>query len=287
MSAAPGARAGPEPALLPEPLAVGTDEEHGGRWTSLRTPGREWLWTNPRVGAGKRAAVRPGEAFVDAGGVEECFPGLRGAPDHGEVWSRPWTGEAPGTASVRAGALLLRRRLTALPDGGVGARYAVEGPPGARVLHAVHALLALSPAARLLVPAGAAVTVLDAPGPGALTRTTWPDGAGVRLDRLGPDDGTARCALVATDRVAVVDGPDRLALRWELLRGAGPLSLVLWRNLGGWPAGAPYRSVGVEPLLGAAVDLATADEQQVGRLDPAGHLGWRVSVRARTARARP
>ncbi|WP_205704857.1 hypothetical protein [Kineococcus indalonis] len=258
---------------------VQTDDARGGRWTSLRTPEREWLWRNPAVPASARATVRPGDAFVDAGGVEECFPTLRGEPDHGDVWSRPWTTEGPGCASVRTGSLSLRRSLV-VEDGAVVATYDVSGPPGARVLHAVHALLDLSPTARLLVPGAPAVTVLDQPAPGGSTRTTLPDGAGVPLDVLGPDDGTARCAVVATDRVDVLDGAHRLSLRWRVMRGAGPVSLVVWRNLHGWPEAAPYRSVGVEPLLGAAADLAVAGAGQSGVLDIDGGLTWRLTLTA-------
>ncbi len=263
----------------PRPLVVETDDARGGRWTSLRTPEREWLWRNPTVPAAARAAVRPGDAFVDAGGVEECFPTLRGAPDHGDVWSRVWTPEGPGCASVRTGSLSLRRTLS-VEDGAVVATYDVSGPPGARVLHAVHALLDLSPTARLILPGAPAVTVLDQPAPGESVRTTWPDGAGVPLDVLGPDDGTARCAVVATDRVDVVDGADRLSLRWWVVRGSGPVSLVGWRNLHGWPESAPYRSVGVEPLLGAAADLATASAGETGVLDTDSGLTWQLTLTA-------
>ncbi|WP_432487044.1 hypothetical protein [Kineococcus sp. SYSU DK018] len=263
----------------PRPLLVQTDDAHGGRWTSLRTPEREWLWCNPAAPAAARTAVRPGDAFIDAGGVEECFPTLRGTLDHGDVWSQAWTTEGPGRASVRTGALSLRRSLS-VQDEAVIAAYEVTGPPGAHVLHAVHALLDLSPAARLLVPDAPPVTVLDQPAPGRSVRTTWPDGAGVPLDALGPDDGTARCAVVATDRLDVLDGADRLSLRWQVVRGTGPVSLVVWRNLRGWPQAAPYRSVGVEPLLGAAADLATASAGETGVLDADGRLTWRLTLTA-------
>jgi hypothetical protein len=69
-------------------VTVAVDSVHGGRWTSLRAAGREWLWHRPDPA---RAGVRPGDPFVDAGGVEECIPTVRGRPDHGDVWSRPWT----------------------------------------------------------------------------------------------------------------------------------------------------------------------------------------------------
>ncbi|MEK8108353.1 hypothetical protein NKG94_31885 [Micromonospora sp. M12] len=76
----------------PVALRVAYDATHGGRWTSLHGGGREWLWRGPEPG---RHRVRPGDAFVDAGGLEECLPTVRGRPDHGEVWSRPWRTAAP------------------------------------------------------------------------------------------------------------------------------------------------------------------------------------------------
>ena len=262
------------------PLTVRTDLALGGRWTSLATPEREWLWRNPRIPDAERAAVAPGDAFVDAGGGEECFPTLNGPSDHGEVWSQPWAADADGAARVTTGDLALRRRLTT-DDGVVRAAYTIDGPPGAAVLHAVHMLLDVGPGARLEVPGRPDVLVVEWPERGATASSTWPDGDGVPLDVLGPDDGTARCAVVATDRVDIVDGPDRLSLRWGVEPGyAAPLSFVVWRNLGGWPKDAPYRSIGVEPLLGAESNLDRAAPDQLAHLDESGRLAWWLEARS-------
>ena len=68
----------------------------GMKLTNLRRlNGREWLW---RSGIPGREAVRPGAAFVDAGGLEECLPTIAGDPDHGDVWSRPWTADGDALA---------------------------------------------------------------------------------------------------------------------------------------------------------------------------------------------
>lgn len=277
------------------PLSVRTDLALGGRWTSIATPEREWLWRNPRISDAERAAVAPGDAFVDAGGGEECFPTLNGPSDHGEVWSQPWSvdpgsaggnsagsagGGAGGAARVRAGDRSLRRRLS-VDDGVVRASYTIDGPPGASVLHAVHMLLDVGPGARLEVPGRPDLLVVEWPERGRTVPSTWPDGDGVPLDVLGPDDGTARCAVVATDRVDVVDGADRLSLRWGVEQGyTAPVSFVVWRNLGGWPKGAPYRSIGVEPLLGAESNLDRAAPDQVAHLDESGRLAWWLEVRS-------
>jgi hypothetical protein len=262
------------------PLRVRTDLALGGRWTSLATPEREWLWRNPRIPDAERAAVVRGDAFVDAGGGEECFPTLNGPSDHGEVWSRPWAADGDDAARVETGDLALRRRLR-VDDGVVRASYAIDGPPGAAVLHAVHLLLDVRPGARLEVPGRPDVLVVEWSERGATASSTWPDGRGVSLDVLGPDDGTARCAVVATDRVDVVDGADRLSLRWGVEPGyAAPVSFVVWRNLGGWPKEAPHRSIGVEPLLGAESNLDRAAQDQVAHLDGGGRIGWWLEARA-------
>jgi hypothetical protein len=79
----------------PVPLSVRTDPVSGGRWTSLRSFEREWLWTNPdSESASARMRVVPGDAFVDAGGAEECFPSVRGT----QTTATPGPGRGPLTA---------------------------------------------------------------------------------------------------------------------------------------------------------------------------------------------
>jgi hypothetical protein len=97
-------------------LRIATDPRHGGRWTSLRAGDREWLWHRDEP---RRAGVLPGEAFADAGGLEECVPTVRGAPDHGDAWARPWTADGD-TASVRCPDFALSRRIRTAPGRGGG-----------------------------------------------------------------------------------------------------------------------------------------------------------------------
>nr|BFF21244.1 hypothetical protein GCM10025730_47650 [Promicromonospora thailandica] len=75
----------------------------------------------------------------------------------------------------------------------------------------------------------------------------------------------------------VVDGADRLRLRWGTPSDA-PVSLVVWRNLGGWPDGAPYRSIGLEPLLGAETNRDRAGQDRVAHLDGGGRLEWWLEI---------
>jgi hypothetical protein len=268
-------------------LRVVTDNQHGGRWTSLEGAGREWLWHGTTTG---RDRVSPGDAFVDAGGLEECVPTVRGTPDHGAAWSRPWRSVGPGTAVVECPDFTLTRQL-AERAGAVVARYRLLAAPGYRFVWAAHALLDLSPAARLLAAAGTAtrlypeaagqITNASSP-PGRHWRTApWPALPGLPLDRLGPDDGTAIGAiLVGCPDVRVVDGADTLRLRLDC--AGQPRSTAVWRNLRGWPAPTPYRSIGIEPMIGAVFDLAEADRAggDAAVVPAGGEVDWQLTISA-------
>lgn len=261
-------------AWRPVPLEVAVDLMHGGRWTSLRGAGREWLWANPDPAVlAARPGVRPGDAFVDAGGVEECFPSVRGRSDHGDVWSRPWTGTPDDSAVDLPGGTRLARRISA-DDGAVRVEHAITGAPGTRFVHAVHALLDLSPSARLVIPGATTMSVL---GDETDSTDAWPSG----LDVLGPDDGTATCVIIPRcGEVTVVDGAHALTFAWTFPAEPDLGSVMIWRNLGGWPAGGPYRSIGVEPMIGRTADPAT-DASSACCLDASGHARWSLRVTAR------
>ncbi|WP_204008063.1 hypothetical protein [Virgisporangium aurantiacum] len=256
----------------PVALRAVLDPAHGGRWTSLAGGGREWLWH--RAGTRRRGAV-PGDDFVDAGGLEECLPTVRGRPDHGDVWARPWQ-PAGDTQTVATPEFTLTRRLRERV-GELLVDYVLDADPGYRFVWAAHALLDLSPAARLDAPAGTATRVFPESGP--WLEGPWPAPAGLTLDRLGPDDGTAVGAIL-TDcpTVRVVDGPDRLTLHLDC--AGQPRSTALWRNLRGWPQPGPYRSIGVEPMLGAVFDLATAGPGDAATVPAAGRVTWRLTIAA-------
>lgn len=274
------------------PLTWSVDLDRGGRWTSLSTadlttpdlstPGREWLWTNPDPAiAAERATVRAdltdnpaddGEpAFVDAGGGEECWPTVRGEPDHGAAWSRTWSGHRSDATIAVPGVGSLRRRITGTEM--LEVAYEITGAPGTGFLHALHLLLDVAPTARLLVPGTPAVRVLDSDRPDR----RWPDG----LDRLGPDDGTAICALLpGTSSATVVDGRHALRLSWQSSDQPEHTSLLLWRNLRGWPAPNPYRSIGIEPMLGRAADQETAAADALARVGLGGRTEWTLRIEA-------
>jgi hypothetical protein len=270
------------------PALVSVDLNHGGRWTSLRIGGREWLLSRDEP---RRERVAPGDPFADAGGIEECVPTVRGRPDHGDAWSRAWRDAGDGSAEVRCDDFTLRRWITP-GEGRVSARYRLSADPGYRFVWAAHALLDVSPGAVLRVPGSPAVRLY--PEAAAFAGRPWPPGApfvtarwpgpgGLRLDRLGPDDGTAVGAIVAGCAEVVVRDGDGPGLRMRLNADAGlPASLTsvaLWRNLGGFPDSCPYRSIGVEPMLGSVFDLAEARrEGDAVTIPRVGYVEWELKI---------
>ena len=251
-------------------IRIRTDPDRGGRWTSLRAHGREWLWHRDEP---RRAAVRPGDDFADAGGLEECLPTVRGRPDHGDAWSRPWR-RGDGEESVECPQFHLTRRIR---TGGSTATvdYTLAADPGFRFLWAAHALLDLSPSARIEIGEGTPTRLYPDEGADWIPGR-WPLLQGHALDRLQPEDGTAVGAVVATSRVTVVDRQDELLLELEAHRQ--PASVALWRNLNGFPRQAPYRSVGVEPMLGRVFDLAAAGHDDAARVPAGGQVHWRLII---------
>lgn len=271
------------------PLSVRTDAVHGGRWTSLRAGRREWLWHRDEP---RRAQVGPGDDFADAGGLEECVPTVRGVPDHGDAWSREWS-TAGEVGTVRCADFELSRSID-VRAGSVVADYRLVAEPGFRFVWAGHALLEVSARALLqidqcpktrLFPEAAPHLSRPWPEGAAWIEGDWPAPAGLRLDTLGPDDGSAVGAVVygtgdaAGAATAVVhDGPDRL--RMTVQAPGQPASVALWRNLGGFPAAAPYRSIGVEPMVGRVFDLADAGDGDCAVTPAAGEVQWRLTITA-------
>ena len=58
------------------------------------------------------------------------------------------------------------------------------------------------------------------------------------------------------------------------------MSVALWRNLGGFPEEAPYRSIGVEPMLGAVFDLAEAGPGDAAVVPESGEMRWEMRISA-------
>lgn len=296
-----------EPGSRSVPLTVGVDARSGGRWTSLRGGDREWLWHRDEP---RRASVRPGDPFADAGGLEECIPTVRGTPDHGDAWSRPWTAVVGGTGVTRVPGESgpdqpALRHVVRCPDfelsravevrrGLVVAEYRLVAEPGFRFVWAGHALLELGDEARLrlegdprvrLFPEAAPYLGRPWPDGAAWIEDDWPEPAGLPLDVFGPEDGSAVGAVAyrageEAERASavVIDGRDRLHVAVEA--EGQPTAIALWRNLGGYPGDRPYRSIGVEPMLGRVFDLDEAGPGDCAVTPRSGVVTWRLTFAA-------
>ena len=268
---------------------VAVDLRDGGRWTSLKLGGREWLWPGPGLVPGPRTGWT---TFVDAGGLDECFPTVRGAPDHGGLWNQTW--DAPDDwECVRFEDALLFRRMNGgkrpALNGVIWADYRLIAPPGYRFIWAAHALLDCAVGASIIVPDGTtcrlypeAAPLLDTPWPPVASwiEAPWPT---LDLQTYGPTDGTAVGAVLLDCPTATVRDGDQ-ELTFELSCPGQPASTALWRNLGGFPADTPYRSLGVEPMLGQVFDLNEAGPGDAAVVPASGELTWRLTVSARSAR---
>ena len=256
---------------------VTVDLIDGGRWTSLRLANREWLWAGPGLVTGPRTGMAD---FVDAGGVDECFPTVRGKPDHGGLWNQPWDG------SVAYEDAVLTRSITSGTDT-VTVDYRLAAPPGYRFIWAAHALLDCVAGATIAAPGGTECRLYPEAAP--LLPWAWPDDAPwvtaawptpLDLTSYGPTDGTAVGAiLVDCPAVSVRDRGAELTM--TLSCPGQPVSTALWRNQGGFLAEAPYRSLGVEPMLGRVFDLSEAGPEDAAVVPVSGELAWRLTVSAR------
>jgi hypothetical protein len=262
-------------------VSFAVDLERGGRWTDLTLAGRQWLW---RRDDPARAQVGPGTPFVDAGGLEECMPTIRGVPDHGAIWNRPWTDLGDDRSFVETEDFWLGRVIRG-DDETVTATYRLEAESGYRFVWAAHALLDLSEDAVVQLPEGLPVRMYDQQVAGSDGRgwveSSWPECAGVPMSRLGPVDGTATGAVVVgASRATVLDRGRALDL---VVTCAGAhVSVAVWRNLGGFPADRPYRSIGIEPMLGAVFDLDEARVPgDVACVPGSGELTWELTLRGR------
>jgi galactose mutarotase-like enzyme len=281
-----GRSAGLEVALLPEV---------GGKLISLRAAtGREWLWQTARRPYRRLTYGAPFEQ-QDISGFDECFPGIAEGPypespwqgtpipDHGELWTLPWSTSLDGdTLVLRAHGIRfpyqLEKRLT-LEAATVRIDYRLTNlaPFPLRYLWSAHPLFAVRPGMRVLLPDGVNVRVdwskHDRLGPfGSAHR--WPqgrlaDGTGVALDRL-PPAGADTADKVYTERLPAESAAgwcalhdpasdDYLALRFDARRVP---YIGLWLNMDGWPL---QPRDGEEPCYNAALEPCTGYPDRLDR----------------------
>ena len=259
------------------PLHVQTDRALGGRWVSLRSDNREWLWTNPRD---EIVAARPGvdenSTFVDAGGGEECYPCVRAPYDHGLVWNRRWTDAGHGWEECEGDGYRLARRIDD-SEGVVRVEYRADARTPREVLHATHLLLDLSEDAALEPVTHGPLLFWD-PRPDAEIEALGGEEAYVRT--IGQGEQSAVCySITDCTALTVRDGDDALHFELSAARDDIPLGFVIWRNLNGWPT-PPYRSLGIEPAIGRDVELPGTIPGGTVAVAPGYPAEWTLTIRA-------
>lgn len=303
----------PAVALRSDEIEVVAVPSLGMKLTNLRRlRGREWLWRNDQI---PLAPPRAGASYVDtadSGGWDECFPtvgasALPGAeagapplPDHGELWSAPWTStvyeHAEGVTlagSARGDRLpyefhrelTLERRAPV-----VRLRYRLRHT-GARSfpwIWSAHPLINVQPGTTLSLPGIRQVKLDAVHGREDLSRAdvvSWPEAIGGTPDPFTfPEDGGWALKLfgdVRSTAPVVVTDP-RAGERLEVaVRPEEVPQLGLWINCAGWSAGGrrPYYNLALEPCIGAPDRLEDAAAWGTSQmLAPGEERAWSVEM---------
>lgn len=287
----------------------------GMKVTNLRRlNGREWLWRSDQI---PLAPPRPGASYVetaDSGGWDECFPtvgpcpvpgappGTPPLPDHGELWSAPWTSSvydhAEGT--TLAGSALglafpyeFHRQITLDAHEPVARfRYRLRHTGGQPFpwIWSSHPLLNVQPGSLLTLPGISQVKLAAVHGRPDLFENavvSWPDavGGGDESFVFPEAGGWAIKAFgnLGADGHMVLTDPRR-GERLELRVGSAEVPQVgLWINCRGWapPGRTPYYNLALEPCIGAPdrLDLAVLEWRTAQLLHPGEEREWTVEVR--------
>ena len=275
----------------------------GGKIASLydRRREREWLHVNPHL---PYRLPTYGADYVrdfDAGGFDECFPNIGVGtfptapwdrvllPDHGEVWSLPWTTAVTGesvTLTVHGVQLPyhLQKTIT-LRDNCLRCDYRLTNPTPFAMpfIWSSHPTFAVHPGMRLAVPAQTVRvqgSVGAFPAPAGET-VGWPHIGAEDCSILPAHDAARAAKLFFTElsegRVAIADPADgsSCTLLFDLARVP---HVGVWMNSGAWagiPGVQPYYNLAVEPCIGA--DDALADALAAGAagvLPASGEQSW-------------
>lgn len=305
----------PAIALRSTDLEVVAVPSIGMKLTNLRRRnGREWLWRSDQI---PLAPPRPGASYVetaDSGGWEECFPtvgpcpvpgapaGTPPLPDHGELWSAPWSSSAydhtMGTtlAGSTHGAVFpydFHREITLdKHEPVVRFRYRVRhtGDTPFPWIWSSHPLLNVQPGSELTLPGLTQVRVDAVHGRRDLETgdvVSWPHAFGGDSGTfIFPEEGRWAAKVfgdVGPDGRMTLTDPKR-GERFEFtVRPQEVPQVGLWINCRGWapPGRTPYYNLALEPCIGAPdrLDLAVSEWHTAQLLQPGEERAWSVEVR--------
>jgi galactose mutarotase-like enzyme len=281
----------------------------GGKISSIldaRT-GHEYLSQPDARGHHAPAYGSPFEAS-DLSGWDECFPAIGEGwhptkpwaqvqiPDHGELWTIPWTREATeGRIDVAVDGIRFpyrfRRSLEITPDG-FRCHYSVTNLSSDPFpcFWSSHPLFRATPETHILIPTdkvrlqasltGRLGALLDAhPWP----TTTDRKGRSVALDEIGPADSGEAEKVYSDPLVAGWAAlHDRASDQW-LLFAFDPTEIPFvgyWANRRAWPSGSAAFHLALEPCTGRPDRLDVAlERREAWVLEPNSTKTWELGVR--------
>lgn len=286
----------------------------GMKLTNLRRlNGREWLWRSDQI---PLKLPESGASYVDtadSGGWDECFPtvgpcpvpgappGSPSLPDHGELWSAPWTSSvydhAEGTTlagSARGAAFPyeFHRQVTLdTHEPRVSFQYQVRniGDTPFPWIWSSHPLLNVQPGSELSLPGVNQVKVAAVHGRDDISENdvvSWPGGIGGNADRFSfPAQGEWAVKIFGDlgpdGRMVLTDPRKGERLEFVVRRDEVP-QVGVWINCRGWaPEGrTPYYNLALEPCIGAPdrLDLAVGEWHTAQTLAPGDERTWAVDV---------
>jgi hypothetical protein len=276
------------------PLRVRFAPGLGGKVTSLRAHGREWL--APPVRALRTPAPGQDWGELDCSGWDECLPNIGasadgGLADHGDVWRLPWRARSgPATLSGWVSSTVRNYRFAREieTEGGllrVGYRLDNLGEEPLAWAWAQHMLLAADERTRIVASSPMRLRLDSAFVSGAVSSGfDWLCPGAVPATEIGLEGAVGRAAKLWFEPplpavVAVVAGDEWLA--WHVADSSAP-DLGLWVNLGGW-GGVPLRHVAIEPAFGAR-DAPAESYAALAPLGPGERRSWRTVIEAGVGR---
>ena len=305
----------PAVALRSAELEVIAVPSLGMKVTNLRRlGGREWLWRSDQI---PLAPPRPGASYVetaDSGGWDECFPtvgacpvpgtapGTPQLPDHGELWSAPWSSSVydssegttlAGSAKGTVFPYQFQRQITLDPHQPVVRfRYLLRhtGDKPFPWIWSAHPLLNVQPGSELTVPGVSQMKLAAVHGRTDLQENdvvSWPGAIGGELDRFTfPENGgwalKAFGDLGSDGRMTLTDPRRGERLDFVVRRDEVP-QVGVWINCLGWapPGRTPYYNLALEPCVGTPdrLDLAVNEWRTAQTLQPGEERVWSVDVR--------
>ena len=287
----------------------------GMKLTNLRRlNGREWLWRSDQT---PLAPPHPNASYVesaDSGGWDECFPtvgpcpvpgappGAPLLPDHGELWSAPWSSSvyqsADGTtiSGAARGSRFpyeFHRRITLHPDEPlVTFHYLLRHAGGEPFpwIWSCHPLLNVQPGSVLMLPGVTQAKVAAVHGRSDWQVNeviSWPSALGANQGGFTFPKAGGWAAKLFSDvgpdgRMTLLDPRRGERLELAVRRDEVP-QVGLWINCRGWaPAGfTPYYNLALEPCIGAPdrLDVAVADWKTARWLGAGEERQWSLDVR--------